>query len=123
MRALLLGISDYMKKLLLLTLCLHFCAGVNAQAIQTGYITKLLVNHDYSAKSERVIVGLGSNLEEGFCSDTSYWEINLSTEAEKAQYSMLLASYMAGKQVKIWGQPYESCISNHERIRNVEVVQ
>ncbi len=111
-----------MKKVLLSLLIVLISLEVNGQATQTGSISQLLVNYDpNSSIPQRVIINLGAPVSGGFCSDKDKWEILLDSDAAMAQYSMLLASYMAGKQVKIWGHPYESCVSGHERVRNVEI--
>lgn len=96
-----------------------------AGAVQTGKITRLLVHNNASStadSAQRVIIQLGSDISNGLCSDKRYWGMYLKSEVERAQYSMLLASYMAGKTVKIWGNPEERCVNSNERVRNVEIV-
>lgn len=97
---------------------------INAQAIQEGTITKLFVSHDLSDKvdAKRVIVRLGADIKNGLCPKKVYWQMLLNNPAEKAQYDMLLASYMNDKKVRIWGNKTAQCIHKGERIRNVEVV-
>ena len=46
----------------------------------------------------------------------------LATPAEKAQYDLLLASYMNGKTVKKTEAIEVYCTHKGERIRNVEIV-
>lgn len=92
------------------------------QATESGTITKLLVLNaqETSSTSQRVRVGLSGTIQNSFCSTTGDWVINLNNEAAKAQYSFLLANYMAGKEVKLTGNPSENCIAGQEVIRNVE---
>ena len=94
------------------------------QAIQEGFITKLFVSNDPSDKTDaqRVIVRLGSDVEGGLCPKKVFWQMLLSNPAEQAQYDLLLASYMNGKKVKIWGNKDKHCIHKGEKIRNVEIV-
>jgi hypothetical protein len=51
-----------------------------------------------------------------------YWQMLLSNPAEKAQFDLLLANYMDGRKVKIWGNNDKHCIHKGEKIRNVEIV-
>ena len=97
---------------------------INAQAIQEGNITKLFVSNDLSNKlgAKRVIVRLGSDIVGGLCPKKVYWQMLLDNPAEQAQYDLLLASYINGKKVKIWGNKDAQCIHKGERIRNVEIV-
>lgn len=98
-------------------------ANTHAQAIQEGKITKLFVSNDLSDKSDakRVIVRLESDIKGGLCPKKVYWQMLLNNSAERAQYDLLLASYMNGKKVKIWGNKTMQCIHKGERIRNVEI--
>ncbi|MEP0354589.1 hypothetical protein [Paraglaciecola sp.] len=98
-----------------------FAAG---QAIQEGKITKLFVSNDTTGKpdSQRVIVRLEADVPNGLCPKKVYWQMLLTNPAEKAQFDLLLASYMNGKKVKIWGNKDLHCIHKGEKIRNVEVV-
>ncbi len=94
-------------------------------AEHTGKITRLLVHNNASSTSDiaqRIIIKLDTSVPNGLCSDKTYWGMYLKSDVEKAQYSMLLASYMAGKTVKLWGNPEERCVNNNERVRNVEIV-
>lgn len=110
-------------KLILITLVV-FSSATNAQAIQEGKITKLFVSNDLSDKvdAKRVIIRLGSDISGGLCPKKVYWQMLLNNPAEKAQYDLLLASYMSDKKVKIWGNKDQQCIHKGERIRNVEIV-
>lgn len=94
------------------------------QAIQEGSITKLFVSNDTTGKpdSQRVIIRLEEDVPNGLCPKKVFWQMLLSNSAEKAQYDLLLASYMNGKKVKIWGNKDQQCIHDGERIRNVEIV-
>lgn len=94
------------------------------QGVEVGRITKLLVHNgpDQSPLSQRVLVHLDGDMSGGFCPQKN-WSVLLDNEATKAQYSLLLASYMAGKQVKIWGNPTEDCDADYENVRNVEIIQ
>lgn len=95
-----------------------------AQAIQEGKITKLFVGNAMVDKpdAQRVIVRLESDIVGGLCPKKVYWQMLLSNPAEKAQYDLLLASYMNDKKVKIWGNKDKHCIHKGEKIRNVEIV-
>lgn len=97
---------------------------VLAQATQEGVITKLFVSNDLSNKpdAKRVIIRLGSDIVGGLCPKKVYWQMLLNNPAEQAQYDLLLASYMHGKKVKIWGNKDQQCIHKGERVRNVEIV-
>lgn len=94
------------------------------QAIQVGKITKLFVSNDGADKpgAQRVIVRLQSDVSGGLCPKKVFWQMLLNNPAEKAQFDLLLASYMNGKKVKIWGNKDQQCIHKGEKIRNVEVV-
>ena len=94
------------------------------QAIQEGMITKLFVSNDPLDKvdAQRVIVRLESDVVGGHCPKKVFWQMLLSNPAEQAQYDLLLASYMNGKKVKIWGNKDKHCIHKGEKIRNVEIV-
>lgn len=114
-----------MKALLLLSLTLFTCISyAQGQAIQTGKITKLFVSNDTTGKadSQRVIVRLENDVPNGLCPKKVFWQMLIENQAEKAQFDLLLASYMNGKQVKIWGNKDKQCIHKGERIRNVEIV-
>lgn len=112
-----------MKKILLFT-SIVFSPLVFSQAIQEGKITKLFVSNDTKGKpdSQRVIVRLESDIKGGLCPKKVYWQMLLNNVAEKAQYDLLLASYMNDKKVKIWGNKDQHCIHKGEKIRNVEIV-
>lgn len=93
------------------------------QAIQVGKITKLFVLNSPIGgdDAQRVIVRLEEDVPNGLCSKKDFWQLLLKNEAERAQYALLLASYMNDKKVKIWGNPDAHCIHKGERIRNVEI--
>lgn len=99
-------------------------AYAETQAIQEGLITKLFVSNDPSDKldAQRVIVRLESDVPDGLCPKKVFWQMLLSNPAEKAQFDLLLASYLNGKKVKIWGNKDKHCIHKGEKIRNVEIV-
>lgn len=115
-------------KTISLTLLLFFSITTSAQtqpqqAIQTGKITKLFVlnSPDIKDDSQRVIIRLEGDVEGGHCPKKDYWQLLLKNQAEKAQFDLLLASYMNDKKVKIWGNKDTHCIHKGERVRNVEV--
>lgn len=95
-----------------------------SQATQTGKITKLFVLNGGTQNddSQRVIIRLEGDVTGGLCSKKTHWQMLLTNHAEKAQYDLLLASYMNAKQVKIWGHPDKKCIHKGEQVRNVEIV-
>jgi len=99
-------------------------AYAQTQAIQEGMITKLFVSNDLSNKfdSKRVIVRLEGDVVGGHCPKKVFWQMLLDNPAEQAQYDLLLASYMNGRKVKIWGNKDKHCIHKGEQIRNVEIV-
>lgn len=112
-----------MKKAFL-SICLLISTNLSAQAIQEGSISKLFVSNDLSGKidSQRVIIRIdNTDIKGGLCSKKVYWQMLLSTPAEKAQYDLLLASYIHNKKVKIWGNKTAQCIHKGERVRNVEI--
>lgn len=111
-------------KYLCLILLVLFSVQISAQAIQEGKITKLFVSNDASDKlgAKRVIVRLEGDVKGGLCPKKVYWQMLLDNVAEKAQFDLLLASYMNDKKVKIWGNKDQQCIHKGEKIRNVEIV-
>ena len=113
-----------MMKIFCIVLLNILSTTVYAQAIQEGNISKLFVSNDLSDKpdSKRVIIRLGSDIIGGLCPKKVYWQMLLNNPAEKAQYDLLLASYIHGKKVKIWGNKDQQCIHKGERVRNVEIV-
>lgn len=112
-----------MKKIILF-MCLLVPSALSAQAIQEGYISKLFVSNDLTGKvdSQRVIIRIDNkDVEGGLCPKKVYWQMLLNTHAEKAQYDLLLASYLHNKKVKVWGNKSTQCIHKGERVRNVEI--
>jgi len=113
-----------MKMFLLALLAfMPYTSYAQEQAIQIGKITKLFVSNDIAGKidSQRVIVRLESDVPKGLCPKKVFWQMLLENPAEKAQFDLLLASYMNDKRVKIWGHKDKQCIHNGERIRNIEI--
>jgi hypothetical protein len=100
-----------------------FTAGFafSQQATESGKITLLMIHNaqEESSTSQRVRIGLSDSIKDDFCSTTGDWVINLNNDAAKAQYSFLLASYVAGNEVQLTGNPSENCIAGQEVIRNV----
>lgn len=111
-------------KIVLFIMFTAFTSSLYAQAIQEGKITKLFVSNDLSNKpdAKRVIIRLGGDVVGGLCPKKVYWQLLLSNPAEKAQFDLLLASYMNDRKVKIWGNKDQQCIHKGERVRNVEIV-
>ena len=109
--------------LLLCTISLLIATNIHAQAIQEGLISKLFISNDLSDKADakRVIIRLGEDITGGLCPKKVYWQMLLNNPAEKAQYDLLLASYINHKKVKIWGNKTAQCIHKGERVRNVEI--
>ncbi|GEM77721.1 hypothetical protein [Vibrio sagamiensis] len=92
------------------------------QAFQTGKVSWLLIHNNpdqTKITDKRVLIRLEGSKTSGFCSDT--WTILLSNKAAEVQYSTLLAAYMAGKTVKLTGNPSKLCQGNEEVVRNVEL--
>lgn len=111
-------------KLYIFTLFTLLSINASAQAIQEGRIMKLFVSNGTTVADgeQRVIVRLESDVPNGLCPKKVFWQMLLTNPAEKAQYDLLLASYMNGKKVKIWGNKDKHCIHKGEKIRNVEIV-
>lgn len=111
-------------KFYIFALFILLATNISAQAIQEGKITKLFVSNGPTLADgeQRVIIRLESDVPNGLCPKKVFWQMLLTNPAEKAQYDLLLSSYMNGKKVKIWGNKDKQCIHKGERIRNVEIV-
>jgi len=111
-------------KYLILIISVSFSFFVQAeQASETGKISWMLVHNgptQSSDKDKRVLIHLDGTMAGGFCNEGN-WTILFNSEGANAQYSMLLATYMAGKSVKITGHPERVCVGNQEVVRNVEL--
>jgi len=86
----------------------------------TGLIDKFVVHHNGS-DLHKYDVSLNGNAKDqpAECNNHEFWG-DLTTEAGRAQYSMLLAAVMAGRSVQIDGQ--SSCFHGREAIRNVRLI-
>ncbi len=122
---------------IMLTSSFAFSEDSGVQSTESGYITTLTIHNgpEGSSTSQRVKIGLSGTIMDSDCATTGDWVLNLNAdngndndndngkdnEAAKAQYSFLLASYMAGKEVLLTGNPSETCIAGQEVIRNVSL--
>ena len=110
-------------KYFLLTLTLMMASQSYSQtASETGKISRMLVHNAPAQSSDmdkRVLIWLDGAMSGGFCSEKN-WTIYLNNEAANAQYSLLLAAYMAGKTVKLSGNPSQICAGSQEVVRNIE---
>ena len=115
-----------MKKVFLAVLLVVFShMAYSEQAFENGYVSWLLVHNGPSQPSDganRVLINLSGTMEGSFCG-ASNWTIVLNNETAQAQYSFLLAAYMAGKEVRLTGNPEMHCDGSREIVRNVETVQ
>ncbi len=115
-----------MRKILLAaSLLLATSNAFSEQATENGNISWLLVHNGPNQPSDganRVLVNLDGSMEGGFC-NASNWTIVLNNDTAKAQYSFLLAAYMAGKEVRLTGNPEKYCDGSREIVRNVETIQ
>ena len=111
-----------MKYILSVILTLISTFVYSDQAFETGKVSWLLVHNSpdqTKVTDKKVDIRLEGSKTRGFCGDA--WTILLSNKAAEAQYSMLLAAYMAGKTVKLTGNPSKLCVGNREVVRNVEL--
>lgn len=111
------------KKFLTVSVMLFSSVAYSQQATQEGFITRLVVHNGDEGlnESQRVRVALSGEISTPLCS-SGEWALSLSNEASKAQYALLLASYMSGKAVSLAGNSTENCIVGYEVIRNVSIV-
>jgi|GEM_PF-2787735 len=110
------------KIILFIVIALLSSFAFSQQATESGTITRLMIHNaqESASTSQRVRAGLSGSIQSAHCSTTGDWVINLNNEAAKAQYSFLLANYMAGKEVLLTGNSSANCIAGQEVIRNVE---
>ncbi|WP_444893536.1 hypothetical protein ACJJIW_19570 [Microbulbifer sp. JMSA004] len=104
---------------------IFFSAGVYADfPDEQGEINFLQVHktpESDSSSGNRFIVKLDGGMSEDTCGG-GQWTGYLTSEAGAAQYSMLLSSVMAGKEVKIEGNSNVICEGTSTLIRNVYLV-
>ena len=93
---------------------------------ESGNIIHLQVHNNPNGvppNDQLVIVRLDSTISVGNnCGTNDQWASYLSNDAEKAQYSTMLALYMAGKPVRVQGTSPDTCINGSLRVRNVYAV-
>lgn len=116
-----IGTNMNFKVLPVLLLLAGFASANQGQ--ETGKITKLLVHNNPSGDSisQRVVIFLDGQMNGGFCNRKD-WSFVLKNDAARAQYSLLLASKMADREVKIVGNLSQDCIADYENVRNVEIL-
>lgn len=113
-----------MRHVVLIIVLLFSPIAFGERAFEAGKINKILIHNNPSEDSisERVVVYLDATMEGGFCTKKN-WAIVLNNEAAKAQYALLLASYLSGKKVKLSGNLESDCIAEYENVRNVEIFE
>lgn len=114
-----------MKKILapaLLLLSANVCAQF---PIEAGNITSLQIHNNPDSKvnsGQRYIVKLNSTISINECGHDQ-WTGYLDSEVDKAQYSALLATFMASKPVTLEGTAPDRCDSGSVLIRNVYITE
>ena len=104
-----------------LVLIILFGVGDAFAGSQKGLITYLVIHYNDSTLLEKMDVTLDGVASVDACASEG-WSVEFTADARKAQYAMLLASYMAGKKVQIDGNGPNSCYYGKEKIRNVRIV-
>lgn len=111
-----------MKYLVLISSLVLSSLACAEQAFETGRISWILVHNGASQSSDmdkRVLIRLDGTMSGGFCTEKN-WTILFNSKAAEAQYSMLLAAYIAGRSVRFSGHPSQVCGGNQEVVRNIE---
>ena len=103
---------------------LLFSSVANADMpIEAGNIVFLQVHQNpgnsSNPENQRFILSLDSSISGGNNCGTDKWTGYLDTDARKAQYSTLLALYLAGKPVQVQGTSPDNCVGGSLLIRNV----
>ncbi len=109
-----------MKTLKLFALSLLFTifsANVLAQAQQIGTVDQLVVHWNGSDISKFDISLTGETVDPTSECDTGRFSGDLTSEAGKAQYSLILSAHVSGQRLHITGQG--SCGFGNELLRNV----
>jgi len=85
----------------------------------TGYVNHFVAHHDGDKfhKFDVALDGTAPNQPSVYNNGT--YSGDLTTEAGKAHYSILLSAAMANREVKIDGQ--SSCFHDREEVRNVHI--
>jgi len=113
-----------MKKII--TLSLIFASSLSyGYTKETGKITNIQV-HQFPREApsserldQRFFVHLNSTISGESCAQDDRWFGYLNTDAGRAQYSTILAAYMAGKKVTLEATNSQSCTSGSMLIRNI----
>ena len=113
-----------MKNLICLLLVFISVSVVAQTPNKIGEVTHLQVFKNPDSDTSYFIVQLDGSIGSNPCVDDGQtWAGTFDSEAEKAQYSALLAAYMSGKSVNLQGTSDEdssnNCIGSWVRIRNV----
>jgi hypothetical protein len=86
----------------------------------TGLIDKFVVHYNGSDIHKYDVSLKGNAIDQpSECNNHEFWG-DLTTEAGRAQYSLLLAAVMAERSVQIDGQ--STCFQGREAIRNVRLI-
>lgn len=112
----------FMKFLIVFLLGFIFTAPVHAFPTETGTITFLQIHRhpvNSGANDQKFVVKLSSTILNGNNCATDQWEGTLTDDAGKAHYSLLLAYYLAGKEVRIQGTDPDTCQGGGLQIRNI----
>jgi len=109
-----------MKRIVVFFIMLFTAAPLMA-GFQVGSISQILA-HDNGNGVEIVIVNLdGTSTSMEWCSSREDWALVLDGELAKAQFSMLLSTYMAEKSIHIDSDTGKNCINGRNRIRNIRL--
>lgn len=117
-----LRVQSKMKKLIFALSILIFSNVAISFPLEQGTITFLQVHRNPDTSNpigQRFVVRLSSTIANGNNCANEQWEGSLTDDAGKAQYSTLLALFMAGKTVQIQGSGPDVCLGNGLMIRNV----
>ena len=116
-----------MKTIILKILLVNFLAFFGPSALaedwpeEIGKITYFQIHShptDETSNGRRYIIMLDSEALPNECGEDR-WSGYLDTEAGQAQYSAILAAYMAGEKIRIQGTDSSLCVSGTLLIRNV----
>ncbi len=103
----------------IITLVLSTLSFIALASTTTGYVNHFVVHHDGDNLHKFDVALDGTAPNQPTECNNGYYSGDLTTEAGKAHYSMLLSAVMANREVKIDGQ--SSCFHGREKVRNVHI--